>query len=127
MKTISTMLALAGLTLALTMTACGGGGGDAEEAGGDHASSGGEVPAEYQGAITGTDVASGAEIYDQMCASCHPGGGPDLEGLGWTAAATRQQIREGEDSMPANGPDRISDEELENILAHMQTIGAVTE
>lgn len=127
MKTISTMLALAGLTLTITMAGCGGGGGAAEEGGDDHASSGGEVPAEYQGAITGTDVAAGAEIYDQFCSSCHPGGGPDLEGIAWSAAATRQQVREGEDEMPAYGPDRISDEELENILAHMQTIGAVTE
>ncbi|MBW2465267.1 MAG: cytochrome c [Deltaproteobacteria bacterium] len=127
MKTFSTMLALADLTLALTMTACGGGGGSADEAGDGHASSGGEVPAEYQGAIAATDVAAGAEVYDQLCASCHPDGGPELEGIAWSAAAMRQQVREGEDSMPAFGADRVSAEELENVLAHLQSIGAVTE
>jgi mono/diheme cytochrome c family protein len=123
MKKIS--MTLGSVMLGLALVGCGGGGGG-EEGGGGDVTAGGEVPAEYQGAITG-DATAGAELYDQACGSCHPGSAPDLAGIAWSAAATRQQIREGDDEMPPFPESRISAEDMENILAHMVTIGAVTE
>ena len=59
--------------------------------------------------------------------ACHDGDAPALANIGWSAARMRQQIREGEDNMPPISSNRLSSEELEAVLAHMVTIGAVTE
>ena len=82
----------------------------------------------YEGPIASTDLESGAEVYAEFCEGCHPGGqegdGPAIVGLDWPPAKMRQQIREGEDDMPAFGPEKISDEDLEALLAYSVTIGA---
>ena len=82
----------------------------------------------YEGPIASTDVQSGAEVYAEFCEGCHPGGqegdGPAITGLNLPAAKMRQQIREGEDDMPAFGPNKISDEDLEALLAYSVTIEA---
>lgn len=103
---------------AFLVSACGGPAGEAREPG--------EVAAQYQGPIQSTDVARGEELYNGLCMSCHGGGAPALEGLGWEAGAMRQQIREGGGRMPAITESRLSDPDLEAILAFMVTNGGVT-
>jgi len=107
------LLALIALALAF---ACGGGGETAE---GTEDTEGGETLAAYEGPITG-DPAAGEAVFANNCAGCHPGVGPNLQGHMASTAATRMIIRNGEDRMPAFGPDRISDADLENVLAHLQ-------
>jgi mono/diheme cytochrome c family protein len=120
------LISFAMLSLVITITGCGGGGGGEGDDGTGASTSGGEVPAEYAGPIAETaDATAGAESYDQACASCHPGDAPDLAGIAWSAGAVRQQVREGSDEMPPFNASRISDDDLENILAHMATMGAV--
>jgi len=125
---MKTSASFAMLALAITITGCGGGGGGEGDGDGDGTTTGGEVPAEYVGPVAETaDATAGAEMYDQACGGCHPGSGPELDGIAWTAAAVRQQIREGDDEMPPMASSRLSDEDMENVLAHMVTIGSVTE
>lgn len=102
--------------------ACGGGDGGGEGDGHDHDhehSSGGEDLSAYEGPITG-DATAGAEVYANFCAGCHPGVGPDLNGRTDAVAEIRFLVRHGEDRMPAFGQDQVSDEDLENVLAHLQ-------
>jgi hypothetical protein len=121
------LLTAAGLSLALS--ACGGGGGSGSGGGGGGGggSSGGE--ASYAGPIQSTDVALGQQRYDSRCGNaCHnSGGGPALANIGWTAERTRRQIREGSGGMAAIGVTRLSDEDMEAVLAYLVTIGAVTD
>lgn len=100
------------------VSACGGPAADAREPG--------EVAAQYQGPIQSTDVARGEELYNGLCMSCHGGGAPALEGLGWEPGAMRQQVREGGGRMPAIAESRLSAPDLEAILAFMATNGGVT-
>lgn len=120
-------LGAAALSLALTACGGGGGGGGSESTGGGGGSSGGE--ASYAGPIGSTDVALGQQRYDSRCGNaCHSsGGGPPLANIGWTAERTRRQIREGSGGMSAIGPSRLTNEDMEAVLAYMVTIGAVTE
>jgi mono/diheme cytochrome c family protein len=123
---LTTTLSFVFIFFALVMTACGGGGGATEEGGGG-STAGGEVPAQYQGPIASSaDATRGAELYDQACLSCHGEGAPALDNIGWTPARVRMQIREGGEGMPPLSTSRLSDEDMESILAHMATIGAVT-
>ena len=46
-------------------------------------------------------------------------------GGGWTAARMRQQVREGEDSMPAFGASVLSDEQLESLMAYLVSTNGV--
>jgi mono/diheme cytochrome c family protein len=110
------LLALGAIPV-LALAACGGGGGAARDPG--------AVAAAYAGPIRSTDVEGGRELYDNLCMSCHGGGAPALENLAWTAAAMRQQIREGEGRMPAIPESRLSNDDMESLLAYMVTIGAV--
>ena len=115
-------MGLIGGAALLVAPACGGG---ADDASGGAQSAGGEE--QYAGPITSTDLELGASRYQTACASCHENGAPQLANIGWSAGRMRQQVREGSSQMPALGPDRVSDAELEAILAHLQTMGAVTE
>jgi mono/diheme cytochrome c family protein len=99
------------------VSACGGPAGETREPG--------EVAAQYQGPIESTDVARGEELYNSLCMSCHGGGAPALEGLGWEPGLMRQQIREGGGRMPAIRESRLSAPDLEAILAFMTTNGGV--
>jgi len=102
---------------ALMLVACGGGGGD----GGDDSH---DVAAQYAGPIGSSDTARGAEVYDSVCSACHSSG-PALENIAWSAGRMRQQIREGSGRMPPISENRVSAEDLEAVLAHLVTIGAV--
>ena len=123
------LLMLSGLSLALVGCGGGGSGGGLEGGGGGGGSSGGE--AQYAGPIALTDVALGQQRYDSRCGNaCHSsGGGPALANIGWTAEQTRRQIREGSASggMSAIPASRLSDEDMEAVLAYLVTIGAVTD
>lgn len=99
---------------------CGGGAASGEGAA--------EIPAQYQGPIRSEDVAKGQELFTAMCADCHDGSlGPSLAGIGWAAGAVRRQIREGEEQMPPIPANRLSDEDMEHVLAYMKSTGGVTE
>ena len=69
------------------------------------------------------------EVYAEFCEGCHPGGeegdGPKIAGEGETPAEMRWRVRSGGDDMPAFGPDKISDADLEALLAFTETFGAV--
>jgi mono/diheme cytochrome c family protein len=79
--------------------------------------------------LKSTDVATGEEVYAEFCEGCHPGGeegdGPKIAGEALPPAKVRWQIRSGLDDMPAFGPDKISDADLEALLAFTETFGAV--
>jgi mono/diheme cytochrome c family protein len=130
MKLNRATLALCALTLSglsLGLVGCGGGGGGGGASGGGAGSSGGEVS--YAGPIASTDVALGQQRYDSRCGnSCHnSGGGPALANIGWTAERTRRQIREGSGGMAPIGASRLSNEDMEAVLAYLVTIGAVVD
>lgn len=118
----NTLRILTFLSLALAF-ACGESAEGAEETAVGPAVSGGEA-VQYDGPVTG-DPAAGEPIFANNCAGCHPGVGPDLQAHGASTAEARLIIREGEDRMPAFGPDKISDEDLENVLAYLQSTYAM--
>ena len=109
----------------LAAMACGGGGGESESGGGAE-SSGGEDLSAYEGPITG-DSAAGETVFANNCAGCHPdgnaGSGPDLHNRTDSPAEVRHVIRNGEGNMPAFNDGMLSDDDLENVLAYLQTFG----
>ena len=117
-----TMVWMAALALAM---GCGGGG--AEE-GGSEESSGGDLSA-YEGPVASTDVEAGKELFSTFCDDCHPDGeedvGPSLIEHAHSAARMRQQVREGSGKMRPFSANRLSDEDLEHLLAYLGSIGAV--
>lgn len=120
----------AGLLLIVSVgsgVGCGGGGASAETVDGE-GTSGGES-AQYEGPITSTDVERGTERFETFCGGCHPGGqedvGPSLIAEPHSPARIRQQIREGSAQMRPFSATRLSDADMETILAYMATIGAV--
>jgi mono/diheme cytochrome c family protein len=86
------------------------------------------TPVSFEGPIASTDVEKGAEVYATYCEGCHPGGaagdGPAITGLNWAPAAMRNQIRTGTKDMPSFDTDKISDQELEALLAFTVTLDA---
>ena len=118
------MFSFAAVAIALSLTGCGGGGdGGGGEGSGDGASSGGEST--YAGDISATANAEhGEEMFQARCAGCHGGGGgPSLDGIAWEAPRLRQQIREGSAHMPPISERRLSDSDMEDVLAYMVTTG----
>jgi mono/diheme cytochrome c family protein len=79
--------------------------------------------------VASTDVAAGTEVYAEFCEGCHPGGeegdGPKIADAGASPSQLRWQVRSGGDDMPAFGPDKISNDNLEALLAYALTIGAI--
>lgn len=114
---LRTYLLALGAVPILALTACGGAGGGAREPG--------ALAAAYEGPILSSDVEQGRQLHDNLCLSCHARGAPAIANLGWTAAAMRRQIREGEGRMPAFSVSRLSDADLESLLAFLVTIGGV--
>ena len=113
-------------TLAMVLAA--GCGGSSEEPSGVEASAGAETT-QYEGPITSTEVDRGKELFAANCDDCHPGGdedvGPSLIAEPHTPARLRQQIREGSGRMRPFSSQRVSDEDLEAILAFLASIKAV--
>ena len=122
--------------MALMLGGCGGGG-EAEEGGEGEETSGGEPDehgtpdASYEGAVTSTDVTGGQQVYADFCSGCHQegnggsGAAPAVNDIGWSPARMRQQIREGEDSMPAFSASVLSDEQLESLMAYLVSTNGV--
>ena len=79
--------------------------------------------------IASTDVDKGKELFDSFCEDCHPGGeedvGPSLIAEPHSPAHLRQQIREGSGKMRPFSEKRLPGEDLEALLAYLQTINAV--
>jgi mono/diheme cytochrome c family protein len=111
----------------VTAIGCGGGGTGTETADGSE-TAGGEAT-QYDGPIASTDAERGAERFETFCGGCHPGGqedvGPSLIAEPHSAGRIRQQIREGAAQMRPFSAGRLSDADMETILAYMATIGAV--
>jgi len=81
--------------------------------------------------VGSTNVAAGTEVYAEFCEGCHPGGeegdGPRIAGAGLSPSQVRWKVRSGGDDMPAFGADKISDSDLEALLAYGITLGAVAQ
>lgn len=84
---------------------------------------------QFQFPLESKDTATGEVVYAEFCEGCHPGGeegdGPKISGLSLGPVKVRWQIRSGLDDMPAFGPDKISDSNLEALLAYSETLGVV--
>ena len=110
----------------LLAVGCGGGGGSETPEG--ESSSGGEAAA-YEGPIASTDAAHGKEVFANFCDDCHPDGGsdvgPSLIEHPHAPARIRQQIREGSGKMRPFSEKRLSNEDMEAILAYLSSINAV--
>lgn len=85
---------------------------------------------DFEYPLESTDLTTGNTVYAEYCEGCHPGGeegdGPKITDLGASPAQMRWRVRSGGDDMPAFGPDKISDAQLEALLAYTETFGAVT-
>ena len=79
--------------------------------------------------LVSTNVAAGQELYAEFCEGCHPGGqegdGPAIADEMYSPAKMRWKIRSGGKDMPAFGPDKISRDQLDDLLAYTETFGAV--
>jgi mono/diheme cytochrome c family protein len=113
-----------GVGAVCALLACGGG---AEEPGVE-ASSGDEL-AQYEGPIASTDAERGKELFSAHCDDCHPGGeedvGPSLIADPHPPAQIRKQVREGSGRMKPFPEKRLSNDDLESILAYLASINAV--
>ena len=110
------------MTMALLFTAVAGcGGGTSDGAGSD------SVAVDYGGPIASNDVGRGEQVFNQICQSCHEGDAPALAGLGWAVPAMRHQIREGSGRMPALRASRLTDPDMEALLAFLATNGCVND
>jgi mono/diheme cytochrome c family protein len=114
-----------GALAALALLGCGGG---AEAPSGAETSSGAEL-AQYEGPIASADAERGREIFAAHCDDCHPDGGedvgPSLTADAHSPAQIRKQIREGSGRMKPFPEKRLSDDDLEHILAYLASINAV--
>ena len=108
----------------LVAVGCGGGASKPE----GESSSGGEAAA-YEGPISSTDSAHGKEVFANFCDDCHPDGaadvGPSLIEHAHTPAKIRQQIREGSGKMRPFSEKRLSNDDMEALLAYLATLNAV--
>ena len=106
------------LLLGMMLVGCGG----ASAEGGEGAV---EVPVQYQGAVTSTDTARGEQLFTDVCGACHEGGAaPDLRAESHGAPMIRMTVRQGDGQMPPLGVDRLSDDDLEAVLAYMVSVNA---
>lgn len=78
-------------------------------------------PAASQG-----NVAAGKAFFDQNCNGCHPSGsrgaGPALKERNLSADLIRTQVRKGGGGMPAFSSSQISDQQLNELVAYVQSL-----
>ncbi len=79
----------------------------------------------------GTQAATGRELFvgEFGCNTCHPGGqkgvgrdlvGPEFRQRHPTDASVREQIRNGGGQMPAYGEERMSEQQLQDVIAYIR-------
>ena len=87
--------------------------------------------ARYDFPIGSADVERGEAVFAEHCNGCHPGGekgyGPKLIDHPEPLAEVRYTVREGKGRMPAFGEDEIASDDLEALLAYVDTLGAIAE
>jgi mono/diheme cytochrome c family protein len=85
----------------------------------------------YAGPIRSDDVERGRSRFEIVCAPCHVHhailDAPALAGIEWSPGEVRHQIREGNAFMPAIPEARLSDPDIEPILAYLATIDTVVD
>lgn len=95
------------LVMSIALAGCGGGGGG-------------------QPAASGGNVQAGQAVFQQNCNGCHPGGaqgtGPNLKGRNLAAGQIKNQVRNGKGAMPAFPANRISDQQLNDLVAYVQSL-----
>lgn len=69
-------------------------------------------------------VRKGRQVFTGTCMLCHDMG-PRIAGLGWTVERMERQIRRGGKRMSAISTDKLSNAQLQALMAYLQTIGAV--
>jgi mono/diheme cytochrome c family protein len=71
-------------------------------------------------------LVAGQQVFMRNCYQCHPGGGaglgPSLNDKGLPGFAIRTQVRNGFGAMPAFDDKRISDQDLENVVAYLKAL-----
>lgn len=72
------------------------------------------------------DAAAGEAVFMANCTFCHPGGeagvGPSLIASAMTTDEMLTQVRQGSDNMPACASGKISEEDLENLIAYIVSL-----
>ena len=111
-----TLSALALTFVALGLAACGGGSSDATDSS--------DLTA-YEGPIQSEDTEAGKVAFEDACSACHSEESEPLANIGWPVAKVRKQIREGDAEMPAIPENRLSDADMENLLAFLATMGTI--
>jgi len=122
-------LALLVLTMVATMlavSACGGGAAAPTTAPAAATKPPAAQPVATQPAAAG-NAAAGKVVFDQNCNSCHPNGGsgagPALKGKNLSAQRIENQVRRGGGGMPAFSTSQISDQQLQDLVAYIQSLG----
>jgi len=68
----------------------------------------------------------GRLVFMQDCYKCHPGGeagiGPSLNDKRLTSVMTRYRVRHGASGMPAFGRSRLSDGQLDDVMAYLTAL-----
>ncbi|MBI2862222.1 MAG: cytochrome c [Chloroflexi bacterium] len=87
-------------------------------------------------APTKGNAAAGQAVFQTSCNACHPGGGqgvgPALQGPAFaskypTDDAISKVVRQGMGVMPAFSPDRLSDQQLADVIAYVRSLSSGTE
>ncbi len=104
-KRITLLLAATVMTAVITASAC--------------------VPAAPSPTAAG-NIAAGQAVFQQNCNACHPNGnagvGPQLRGQNLSAQRIMTQVRNGGGGMPAFTTSQISDQQLANLVAYVQSL-----
>jgi mono/diheme cytochrome c family protein len=76
--------------------------------------------------IRDESVAQGRQAFMRTCYQCHPEGaaglGPGINDKPLPGGLIKFQVRHGLGAMPAFGPEKISDEELDGIVAYLKAM-----
>jgi mono/diheme cytochrome c family protein len=74
-------------------------------------------------------AAEGVPQFNRACGRCHPHGdedtGPDIHGKNLSVEAMTKVIRQGTNKMRAITPTKLTDADLEHVIAYLRTIRAV--
>lgn len=68
----------------------------------------------------------GQRVFDRHCDQCHPGGaaglGPSLNDKRLPGSLIAYQVRQGVGAMPAFTPERLTDKELDALIAYLESL-----